>query len=175
MPLGCYSFCRGAKGPPSCCLPFPRCHPNGPSLCVCDSFSVCRSKIAELSQWHGESQACVCVSVCALSHWGWSQLQEMDWHGRPRLGFWGEDERVPSHTLKNSLSLLYSSLFLLLDAPFISATNTCSRSTQTCIITQTNSHKHIQNLNIHHIDHQYLATTDAGLGISMLHLAMSAQ
>lgn len=64
MPLGCYSFCRGAKGPPSCCLPFPRCHPNGPSLCVCDSFSVCRSKIAELSQWHGESQACVCVCLC---------------------------------------------------------------------------------------------------------------
>lgn len=44
----------------------------------------------------------------------------MDWHGRPRQGFWGEDERVLSHMLKLSSSLFLSislSLFLSLPPP----------------------------------------------------------
>lgn len=35
VPLGCYSFCRGAKGPPSCSWPFPCCHPDRHNVCVC--------------------------------------------------------------------------------------------------------------------------------------------
>lgn len=122
MPLGCYSFCRGVKGPPSCCLPFPSRHPNRPSVCVCECLSVCRSKIAELSQWGDASQVCVYVCLCRPIGWDWSKLREMDWHGRPRQGFWGEDERVPSHTCAHTHSLSRLSLSLLLDALFIYAT-----------------------------------------------------
>lgn len=133
MPLGCYSFCRGVKGPPSCCLPFPSCHPNGPSVHVCECLSVCRSKIAELSQWGDVSQVCMYVCLCRPIGWDSSKLREMDWHGRPRRGFWGEDERVPSHTQKHTLSLFpilasLSASGCSLYLCHLGFTNTCSHA-----------------------------------------------
>ena len=112
MPLGCYSFCRGAKGPPSCCLPFPRCPPNGPSVCA--SVSVCLCVEARLQSFHsGVKRAkLVCMYVCVVPL-GETEANSRKWIGMEGLA---RDSGVKMkeffHTQRNSLSLFLSSLAL---------------------------------------------------------------
>ena len=104
---------------------------------ACASVNVCLRVEPRLQSFHSgvRGAKCVCECVCRPIGWEWSQLQEMDWHGRPRQGFWGEDERVPSHTETLSLSLSFSfspaALFLFASGctlyhRHLCITNTCT-------------------------------------------------
>lgn len=117
MPLGCYSFCGGAEGPPSCCLPFPRCHPGGRRVCA--SAGVCLCVGAGLQRFHSGVRRAKFVCVVPL---GETIANSRKWIGMEGLA---RDSGVKMkeffHTQRNSLSFP-PPLFLLQDALFISAT-----------------------------------------------------
>lgn len=149
MPLVCYRFCRGLKGPPSCYLPFPRCHPNGAGVCVCECVSVCRTKIVELSQWGEESQVRVYVCVVPL---GETEANSRKWIGMEDLA---RDSGVKMkeflHTQRNSLSLsltlhrgcrslLLSASGCTLYLRHLGFTNTCSHTNTSLGYAQPHTH-----------------------------------